>query len=591
MADFTKLILTDVGKTLLHQEVFAEEALVFTRIELSDHTYEEAELRGLEGLDDVRQQNPIRKVTVEEDIVTVDFIINNETLEMGYFIRAMGLYARMGDGEEVLFAAAVEKSGGCHMPQMSETVTSIQIKLQLRLENTEKVSLVLDTAGLAAVGDVLDVQNLVLEERERAQEAEGELREQIEAEAARAAEKEAQLETDVGEKADTVQVDGHISNTTVHITADERTKWNDKMEADGNAGNATVTFSQASTRTNILSGEPLKTIMGKIMKWFADLKAVAFSGSYNDLSNKPVIPTVNNAKLTIQKNGANVQTFSANQSSDATANIIVPTKVSQLTNDSGYKTTDNNVTQTSVSETDNSNYRVLLSGAPNDNTLTETVCKAKGITYNPSRNSLDIKGQKAFINLEGKSLNAGIEVKDVDGDQVIKSYVNLDYVGMSREYEGEFLYSEMDFRGIYTTGDLTVNGYMFSELLEVLANMLFPLIGLDNVAFNKVKFIRHIGYNDSNIYRHYGGNYKSIFVIVQQYTDSSTESGYLGENRRLFLTLNCANLKSETKAYKFFDGVDAGELKIGYNSDSKYFTFQDTEQPCSLRYNIFGIKK
>ena len=123
MADFTKLILTDVGKTLLHQEVFAEEALVFTRIELSDHTYEEAELRGLEGLDDVRQQNPIRKVTVEDDIVTVDFIINNETLEMGYFIRAMGLYARMGDGEEVLFAVAVEKSGGCHMPQMSETVT------------------------------------------------------------------------------------------------------------------------------------------------------------------------------------------------------------------------------------------------------------------------------------------------------------------------------------------------------------------------------------------------------------------------------------------------------------------------------------
>ena len=30
---------------------------------------------------------------------------------------------------------------------------------------------------------------------------------------------------------------------------------------------------------------------GKIMKWFADLKTVAFSGSYSDLSNQPTIPS------------------------------------------------------------------------------------------------------------------------------------------------------------------------------------------------------------------------------------------------------------------------------------------------------------
>ena len=68
---------------------------------------------------------------------------------------------------------------------------------------------------------------------------------------------------------------------------------------------------------------------------------VATSGSYNDLSNKPTIPTVNNATLTIQKNGTTVQTFTANQSTNATANITVPTKTSDLTNDSGFITSDN----------------------------------------------------------------------------------------------------------------------------------------------------------------------------------------------------------------------------------------------------------
>lgn len=71
------------------------------------------------------------------------------------------------------------------------------------------------------------------------------------------------------------------------------------------------------------------------------LAAVATSGAYSDLTGTPTIPTVNNATLTIQKNGANVQTFTANQSTNATANITVPTKTSDLNNDSGFITSDN----------------------------------------------------------------------------------------------------------------------------------------------------------------------------------------------------------------------------------------------------------
>ena len=109
-----------------------------------------------------------------------------------------------------------------------------------------------------------------------------------------------------------------------------------KLDKTGDSKDNTVTFTQASTRTNISSTEKHSTLFGKIAKWFSDLKTVAFTGSYNDLSNKPTIPTVNDATLTIQKNGSNVQTFTANASSNKTANIIVPTKTSELENDSGF---------------------------------------------------------------------------------------------------------------------------------------------------------------------------------------------------------------------------------------------------------------
>lgn len=70
----------------------------------------------------------------------------------------------------------------------------------------------------------------------------------------------------------------------------------------GNVPNVTTnnqvpTFSQASARTNIASGEKLSVILGKIMKWYADLKTVAFTGKYSDLSGRPAIPSVTNNLL------------------------------------------------------------------------------------------------------------------------------------------------------------------------------------------------------------------------------------------------------------------------------------------------------
>lgn len=58
------------------------------------------------------------------------------------------------------------------------------------------------------------------------------------------------------------------------------------------------------------------------------------------------LPTVNNGTLTIQKNGTKVATFTANQSGNATANITVPTKVSELTNDSKFLTAEADTLQT-----------------------------------------------------------------------------------------------------------------------------------------------------------------------------------------------------------------------------------------------------
>lgn len=72
---------------------------------------------------------------------------------------------------------------------------------------------------------------------------------------------------------------------------------------------------------------------GKVTATFGNI-----SITKSQISDFPTIPTVNNATLTIQKNGTTVNSFTANASSNVTANITVPTKVSDLTNDSGFIT-------------------------------------------------------------------------------------------------------------------------------------------------------------------------------------------------------------------------------------------------------------
>lgn len=143
-----------------------------------------------------------------------------------------------------------------------------------------------------------------------------------------------------------------------------------KLDQNGDASNATVDFIDAEERTELTPEGTLSVLIGKISKWLKGLKNVAFSGSYNDLSDKPTIPseytlpiasssTLGGIKigsnLTMRADGTvdaeaggtvdyntlnnrpriNGVTLSGNKTT-ADLGITVPTKTSDLTNDSRY---------------------------------------------------------------------------------------------------------------------------------------------------------------------------------------------------------------------------------------------------------------
>ena len=182
-------------------------------------------------------------------------------------------------------------------------------------------------------------------------------------------------------------------NTSTYVESDELATVATSGSYNDLSNKPTIPAAQVNSDWNSTSG--VSQILNK-----PTLATVATSGSYNDLSNKPTIPTVNNATLTIQKNGTNVQTFTANQSTNATANITVPTKTSDLTNDSDFVEA-------------NSLSTVATSGNYNDLSNKPTIPTVNNATLTIQKNGTTIN---TFTANASSNVTANIQVPTTTSD-------------------------------------------------------------------------------------------------------------------------------------------------------------------------------
>ena len=205
-------------------------------------------------------------------------------------------------------------------------------------------------------------------------------------------------------------LDNHLENTDVHVTAEDKANWNSKQGSLSQAqldaiaqvatntddiatlqtGKANTSHTHSSTDITDIGDYATKQYVDTSISGLvdnapdalntlnelsaalnddsnfastvttalaakansADLATVATSGSYTDLSNKP---TINDSTITIQKNGSTVDTFTTNGSAK-TINITVPTKTSDITNDSNFVDTSNSAVASGITSAKVTNY-------------------------------------------------------------------------------------------------------------------------------------------------------------------------------------------------------------------------------------------
>ena len=88
-----------------------------------------------------------------------------------------------------------------------------------------------------------------------------------------------------------------------------------------NTINAMTDYSKATSVSAITPTDTLNVAIGKLEKALDSKGTSSFSGSYNDLTDKPIIPSVGNGTITVNQNGTKVGEFSTNQSTNTAINL------------------------------------------------------------------------------------------------------------------------------------------------------------------------------------------------------------------------------------------------------------------------------
>lgn len=161
MADGTAgLVITNKGNELAARLLAGTTTASFTKIATSDRDYSGHDLKTLEALE-IKQETLISQVEREEAaVITVYGSIDARELEDGYYIQAVGLYARDAEGTEILYAVARDEYPKYLAPynDSGRVLSGATFKLHVKVDNADQVSLEVDSAAVPSLREMQDLR-------------------------------------------------------------------------------------------------------------------------------------------------------------------------------------------------------------------------------------------------------------------------------------------------------------------------------------------------------------------------------------------------------------------------------------------------
>jgi len=163
MANFTGTILTRAGRNLLAKAQTGA-TLTFTRVALGDGILpSNTNLEDLVSLVSEKVSLPITRIEVVGDgTVRLRFVLTNESIETGFFIRELGIFAQDPDNpnNEILYAVSYAGEEADFIPSPQVIRVEHVIDVYTVISNAQNVTAVIsDTTALATQRDLTELAN------------------------------------------------------------------------------------------------------------------------------------------------------------------------------------------------------------------------------------------------------------------------------------------------------------------------------------------------------------------------------------------------------------------------------------------------
>ena len=141
MAKFNKMVITRAGLDMIAQSQ-AGGTLIFTKAKLGDGQIDEQNIPDLTDLVNAKMEAQISTVTAKsEGHVEIKFIVDNQELDVGFFVREVGIFAKVnGEGVEKLYGYANAGNYTNYLSDKDTPIDSIITKLDLVIGDASNVA-------------------------------------------------------------------------------------------------------------------------------------------------------------------------------------------------------------------------------------------------------------------------------------------------------------------------------------------------------------------------------------------------------------------------------------------------------------------
>lgn len=162
MAEFRPMVITNKGQALIAKMMSGSEKIEFTKISISETAYSDAQILAMTSIGGVKQTTLVSRVTKTGNAaVQVEGAVTNNALTTGYYMKTIALHAIDPNDGEIVYAACGASVPGWMPPFNGVSTSGAFLKLITTVSNAENVSLEVDPAAVATVGDIQDLQRQI----------------------------------------------------------------------------------------------------------------------------------------------------------------------------------------------------------------------------------------------------------------------------------------------------------------------------------------------------------------------------------------------------------------------------------------------